>query len=92
MIVQDDRTEEQRKTHVFLVVGTDPFMSGWGQCQDGSSYAAWACTEDQWDDCERWVKKRGDLKRIRGVWDPTHAPYRPNASYCGHLHIYAWNK
>ena len=92
MITVDRRTEEQRKTHVWLVVGTDAGMSGWGQCKNGSSYAAWACTEQELNDCECWVERRGDLTRVRRVYDPPHAPYKPNTSHCDHLSVYVWDK
>lgn len=32
----DDRTDEQRKTHLLAVVGTDPGMSGWCEAEDGA--------------------------------------------------------
>ena len=36
MIMQDDRTEAQRKTHTLAIGGTDRFMSGWGLAKGGS--------------------------------------------------------
>lgn len=84
---KDDRTPEQRQTHTHLVVGTDPFMSGWGEAEYGVSYAAWACKD--YNDAKKvqeWVERRSDMKRVRQVYDPPSAPYRPSGR--GHLHIY----
>lgn len=83
MQIQDDRTDEERRTHI-LVVGTDSFLSGWGAAEGGASYAAWACRyEDQYE-CERWVRARGDMKRVR-ICGPE---WRPRGT--GHAHIYVW--
>ena len=82
MIIQDDRTEEQKQTHTVLIVGTDSFMSGWGMAKDGVSYAAWATTERGLNDTLCWVKQRSEMKRVRVV----HGQYRPKGS--GHCHIY----
>jgi len=46
MIIQDDRTNEQKKTHSCLIGGTDRFMSGWGRAENGKSYAFWSCRPD----------------------------------------------
>ena len=45
-IIKDDRTEEEKRSHAILVIGTDKFMSGWGLAKGGLSYAAWACKKD----------------------------------------------
>lgn len=79
---QDDRTAEQKKTHSWLVIGTDRFLSGWGRAAGGLSYAAWACRPDDRDKVLRWVEGRRDMKRVREATDP----YYPNG--CQHLHIY----
>ena len=44
MILEDDRTLEQKKTHTSLIIGTDSFLSGGGEADKGKSFAAWACT------------------------------------------------
>ena len=82
MIIEDERTPEQRKTHTLLVVGTDKFLSGWGLAEGGTSYAAWACTREHWDKVFNWVRRRGDQKRVRQVCEP----WRPRGK--GHAHIY----
>ena len=84
MIIVDDRTEEQKKTHNVLIVGTDKFLSGWGQAEGGASYAAWACRPEDKYQVERWVRNRGDMLRVREVG----SNYRPNSRYCVHFHIY----
>jgi len=85
MIRKDDRTEEQKKTHTCLVVGTDSFLSGWGEARGGASYAAWACKPKNFQSVWRWVKNRSDMKRVRQTQDP----YYPSG--CAHLHIYVVN-
>lgn len=82
MTIQDDRTQEQKKTHVFLIVGTDTFMSGWGKAKNGKSYAAWACLPEHKDRVFNWVESRSDMKRVREIY----GEYRPGGA--GHLHIY----
>lgn len=83
--IEDDRTALQKITHRWLVIGTDKFMSGWGEARGGLSYAAWACTEDKLRDTECWVEQRKDMLRVRRVFDD--GKYKPG-SRCAHLHIY----
>jgi hypothetical protein len=85
MNVKDDRTPAQQQTHTILVVGTDSFMSGWGEASGGTSYAAWACKPEWANACESHVRARKDLKRVRIVG----SDYRPRGK--GHLHIYVWS-
>jgi len=82
MKLQDDRTPEQKKTHLILVVGTDTFMSGWGQAEGGKSYAAWACKPEHEKYVTEWVERRSDMQRVRVTVDP----YKPSGK--GHAHIY----
>lgn len=91
MQIIDDRTEEQKRTHRYLIVGTDTFLSGWGHARGGASYAAWACeTSEEVDACEAWVRSRSDMQRVRFVIDVPGSRYRPKSSLCAHLHIYVW--
>ncbi len=83
MIFVDDRTEAQKKTHTLIWLMTDRFLSDWGHAQDGPSYAGWACHHDDEYAVERWVRSRGDAKRVRLVG----GNYRPPAGP-GHCHIY----
>lgn len=62
----DDRTEEQKSTHTNLIVMEDSFMSGWGRCEHGKSYAAWAYEDHNVDTVVDWVSSRSDCKRW---WD-----------------------
>jgi hypothetical protein len=90
MIRQDDRTPEQRRSHGYLVVATDRFMSGWGGATGGMSYAAWACsTLADRDKALAWVSARGDMKRVRCLADWPLQRYQPG-SHCAHIHIYVW--
>src|SRR5574340_1252718 len=83
MILEDDRTPEQKKTHNVIVLMTDRFLSGWGGAGRGPSYAGWACRYEDLDTVERWVRRRGDALRVRIV----RGNYRPPARE-GHCHIY----
>jgi hypothetical protein len=84
MITKDDRTDEQKITHTFLVVGTDRFMSGWGWTKGGYSYAAWACKPKDVKEVFEWVKNRSDMSRVRVVSSNNYKP----SSRCKHFHIY----
>ena len=90
--ITDDRTEEQKQTHQCAWVGTDTFLSGWSKAKGCKSFAAWAFPEGKENNVERWVRSRGDMKRVRLV---TLDGYDPEG---GMLHIYvvkenhpAWN-
>lgn len=65
--INDQRSEEEKEEKCWLVVGTDSFMSGWGEVPNGNSYAAWACSEDQVPDCDSYVRSRSEMKRVRTV-------------------------
>lgn len=81
-IREDDRTEEQLKTHTILVTATDKFLSGWGQAKGGDSKCAWACSSREIaDKVFKWVSERKEMKYV-GMTD---RPWRPHAA---HVHIY----
>lgn len=81
----DDRTDAEKRSHVWLVKMHDRFMSGWGHAQGGTSICAWACeTRTIAAEVERWVRSRGDARRVHVTWADT---YRPPRS-CAHFHIY----
>ena len=90
MIRKDDRTPEQQNTHTLLVVGTDSFLSGWGQASGGASVAAWACTDAQLSTAETRIRNRSDMKRVRVVIDRKGDRYYPRGNV-KHLHIYVFN-
>lgn len=81
-IREDDRTKEQKSTHIYLVTATDKFMSGWGLASGGASKVAWAC--ETWEHAAtvyKWVQGRSDMKYVNitsGKWYPKAA----------HVHIY----
>lgn len=85
MIIQDDRTPDQKKTHLWLVAGTDRVLSNWGNAENGPSYAAWACTSDTESTVLKWVESRSDMMRVRQVG----SNYKPSGP--GHCHIYVVN-
>ena len=84
MVLQDDRTEEEKRTHPVLWVATDRFMSGWGAAEGGVSYAAWACRPEDSYQVERWIRGRGDMMRIRECL----STWTPDSRTRGHAHIY----
>ena len=90
MFIQDDRTEEQKGTHTWLVIGTDKFLSGWGKAEGGKSFAVWACKPENHNDCFWFVAKRGDMSRVREFSEYGKLRYRPKGR--GHCHIYVWEK
>ena len=83
MKIVDDRTADQKRTHTLGVVGTDKFLSGWGEAIGGVSYAAWACRPEKVDQVYQRIEAREDMKRVRTV---RLNGYRPRGT--GHLHIY----
>lgn len=83
MILDDERTEAERKTHPLIILGTDRFLSGWGKAEGGPSYAGWATDCDHWERVFDWVARRGDMRRVRQV----RGDYRPPTG-AGHCHIY----
>ena len=86
MIRKDDRTEEQKTTHVYGVVALDRFMSGWGRAQDGTSRCGWACEtlEDQ-QRLYEWVRARDEMHDVKAVDLRT---YRPPKRGTAHFHLY----
>ena len=86
MKLQDDRTQEEKQTHVCLIGGTDIFLSGWGLAAGGASYAFWACEPKHAHQVMQWVQNRHDIMRIRQV----SRDYRPSGR--GHCHIYTVNE
>ena len=92
MIVNDRRNEAQLKTHRYLVIGTDRFLSGWGRASGGASYAAWACeTLTEAKAKAEEIRRRSDMKRVRIVHDSrgqARGAFRPDSRYCTHFSIY----
>ena len=64
-MIEDRRTEEQKQKLKYFVMGTDTFLSGWGQAKDAISYAVWFCeTEEQHKKLKSFVKSRPEMTRI----------------------------
>ena len=81
----DDRSTEQKNTHVWGVVAKDKFMSGWGGAAGGTSRCAWAVPAGS--SLERvfnWVSSRKDLRNVNIVNLNTYRAPRGTA----HFHIY----
>jgi hypothetical protein len=84
MIIEDDRTSEQRQSHRWGVVMRDKFMSGWGEASGGVSRCAWACGPGvNIERVRAWVESRGDSAYVNVV--DLHT-YRPRNTK--HFHIY----
>jgi hypothetical protein len=91
MILVDDRTQEQKKTHRGIVLMTDRFspnvkLTYWGWVKGGPSYAGWAFSEGNESGAYAQIKARSDAKNVRVVY----GDYRPPAGP-GHCHIYIWS-
>ena len=66
-MIKDQRTDKEKETSNYFVMGRDTFMSGWGEAEDKLSYAVWFCeTKEQYDLLLSWVKDRGDMKHVEG--------------------------
>lgn len=86
MILQDDRTPEQKRTHILAIVARDKFMSGWGGARSGFSRCAWAVDpkEVNPDRVFNWVKSRSEMKYVNLVDLRTYRAPRGTA----HFHVY----
>lgn len=84
--VEDNRSDEQKKTHILAVVATDKGMSGWGGARGGLSKCAWAFdpAEVNSDRVENWVRARSDMSWVALVDLRTYRASRRAA----HFHIY----
>ena len=75
--IVDRRSADERKATAFYVVGTDSFMSGWGEAP-GTSYFAVACPSvadgsECVNDVHKRMLNRTDMKRVRicmRTWKP----------------------
>lgn len=86
LTTEDDRTENEKRSHRTGIVGQDTFLSGWGECsKNGLSYAAWACKDDDIETVMKWVKSRDDMRRVREI---DLKDFRPTAPGKSHFHIY----
>lgn len=85
MTIEDNRTPEQKSTHVIAIVARDCCLSAWGGAEGGASRCAWACAPGVNEDrVFNWVRSRGDMQRVSIVNLRT---YRPPAN-TAHFHIY----
>jgi len=85
MIFQDDRTDEQKQSHPYIVVARDNFMSGWGGARNGFSRCAWACAT--FEDTQKvlaWVRSRREMRYVRWTYASRYRAPRGTA----HFHIY----
>lgn len=81
-IAHDERKPEEVRQYPLLIGGTDRILSGWGKAESRPSYAFWACRPEDAYRVERWVRRRGDIQRVREV---TH-DYRPSTD--AHVTVY----
>ena len=87
MILQDDRTPEQRQTHIWGIVANDKFMSNWGACP-GKSVAIWALQDyDEAENFLKYIKNRRKCMKYLRLVNLTNYKIRP----CYHCHIYPTN-
>lgn len=82
MEIEDDRKGTQQSRLSVLIGGKDSFMSGWGRASRGGiSYAYWACSPEDAETVERWVRSRGDI-------DVSCRDEPPQGRRGDHCHIY----
>ena len=84
MIVNDERTREQRMTHTVLITATDKSMSGWGRAKGASSKAAWCCRPEHADAVFEWVSSRKEMKRV----NENNENWRPDPTGTAHVSYY----
>jgi hypothetical protein len=88
MTIKDNRTPEQKKTHLIGIVARDKFLSG-KLPGGGVSRCAWAVPREVNEDrVFNWVKARKEMSHVTIVDLST---YRP-PSNTGHFHIYVVRK
>jgi len=64
-MIKDQRTDKERETSNYFVMGRDTFLSGWGEAENTYSYAVWFCeTKEQHKVLKKWVKNRGEMVNI----------------------------
>lgn len=89
MTTEDDRTPEQKKTHVYAIVAKDRCMSGWGGARGGASRCAWAMApEVNADRVENWVRNRSEMRYVNFIDLRTYRAPKGTA----HFHIYVCNQ
>lgn len=65
--IQDDRAEyskKEMKEFTEMVAARDTFLSGWGGCEKGTSYCAWACKPEDSEKVKEWVAHRAEMERV----------------------------
>lgn len=84
--IVDDRTPEQKKTHVNAIVACDKFMSGWGGAAGGTSRCAWSYDPSTTGTLKlyNWVKGRSEMRYVNQVDLRKYRAPRGTA----HFHIY----
>ncbi len=89
-VIADDRTEEQKKTHILAVVAKDRCLSGWGPARSGASRCCWAFdpAKVNSDRVFNWVKHRREMRYVNLVDLRTYRAPRGTA----HFHIYVCNE
>ena len=81
----DDRTTDEKRTLTTIIAGKDTFLTGWGEADGVTSYAAWACTPEDRAKVLRWVRNRSDMAKVQSVDEA----WRPSVGSL--YHIYAVN-
>ena len=82
-VVHDRRSDQEKEETIGFIVGTDSFMSGWGQAPGTSYFAIPVRTREEWDETLAFMMGRGDMLRVREVGKD----YRPRLRAGDHLSI-----
>jgi len=82
-VIEDDRDRAEKMGTEWFAIGTDSYLSGWGQAPRRSLYALPCRDFKEAELCAENLKKRGDMKRVRIV----AGDWRPRLRSGDHLHI-----
>lgn len=82
-IVHDKRTDDERAATIGYVVGTDRFMSGWGEAPGTSYYAVAVSSTDEREIVEANMRGRSEMLRVRFNLRPPRARSGDHVSIVG---------
>ena len=88
-IIDDKRSDKEKKATIGFVVANDKFMSGWGLAPGRSIVAcAFHNKKDEEEVYYHFLNKRPEMKYLRVVYGKTYTPRMKDGD---HLSIYGFN-
>ena len=89
--IQDDRTEQEKETHIYFVQAYDKFLSGWGNAKEGKSYFTWACSDkEDWDVAHENMKARTEMRYVTTFIGKDALKTRLNRTNFVHYRVKKW--